>query len=305
MWQPSSGPGRLACKVDERATGVYRTSTNLEFRKTTTLTSQCGMMHEPRRILHIKILRTLSQNELSNVRIMVAVQVAQTRNVAGQQTLQLHTSMYQINCFQTLYDLRALGFQRCARKHAPARMHWSMRGGATSWSTACGAETRGSLRDFGITRSKNVNRWFGLPVYAVCSGGNVLLNSFESARLCQCPWRGLCVDLCGDAAMRVGDCAGDDNEHYCNMVGNLCNSGGVTVAIRDSPPPARGPPPPPLPRTSTGDPHFASAAAPAAVSKIRAFIAFNIPKLSLRKRTRSPAFQMQAAPGDAETALRK
>ena len=58
MWQPSSGPGRLACKVDERASGMYRTSTNLEFHKTTTLTSQCGMLHEPRRILHIKILRT-------------------------------------------------------------------------------------------------------------------------------------------------------------------------------------------------------------------------------------------------------
>jgi hypothetical protein len=112
------------------------------------------------------------QNELSNVCIMVAVQVAQTRNVAGQQTLQLHISIDQINCFQTLYDF--VGFGLSEGLESMRRMHWSMRGGATSWSAACGAETRGSLRDFGITRSENVNRWFGLPVYAVCSGGNVL-----------------------------------------------------------------------------------------------------------------------------------
>ena len=65
------------------------------------------------------------QNELSNVCIMVAVQVAQTRNVAGQQTLQLHISIDQINCFQTLYDLRALGFQRGARKHAPNALEYA------------------------------------------------------------------------------------------------------------------------------------------------------------------------------------
>jgi hypothetical protein len=65
------------------------------------------------------------QNELSDVRIMVAIQVAQTRNVAGQQTLQLHISIDQINCFQTLYDLRALGFQRCAREHAPNALEYA------------------------------------------------------------------------------------------------------------------------------------------------------------------------------------
>ena len=149
---------------------MYRTSTNREFRKTTNLTSQCGMMHEPRRLLHIKILRTKrTLRRLHHGRRPSTPKRETLRDNKRSSSISASTKsiVFKHSTICGLWAFRgALESMR--------RMHWSMRGGATSWSAACGAETRGSLRDFGITRSENVNRWFGLPVYAVCSGGNVL-----------------------------------------------------------------------------------------------------------------------------------